>query len=57
MVFFTSSATLGGWRDLDPDKVVELKRSIDERVYLTAPLFSEEFFDACMALQSACFAT
>jgi hypothetical protein len=48
---------VGCWRDLDPDKVVALKRSIDKRVYLAAPLFSKEFFDSCMAFQSVCFAT
>lgn len=48
---------VGAWKELDPPKVVSLKRNVDKKVYLAAPLFGQEFFDACMALQSHCFAT
>lgn len=48
---------VGCWRDLDPPKVVGLKRSIDKQIYLAAPLFSENFFRACMAFQALCFET
>ena len=48
---------VGGWRDMDPPEVVALKRSIDKKVFLAAPLFSGEFFNACMAFQALCFET
>ena len=48
---------VGCWRDLDPPDVVALKRVVDKKVYLAAPLFSEEFFAACMAFQNLCFET
>ncbi len=48
---------VGSWRDLDPPKVVALKRSIDKQIYLAAPLFSGNFFQCCMAFQSLCFET
>src|SRR5256885_5580381 len=34
---------VGCWRDLDPPDVVALKRVVDKKVYLAAPLFSVEF--------------
>lgn len=48
---------VGCWRDLNPPEVVALKRKIDKKVYLAAPLFSNEFFAACMDFQNLCFAT
>jgi hypothetical protein len=48
---------VGCWRDLDPPAVVSLKRVIDKNVHVAAPLFTEEFFDSCMALQQLCFKT
>lgn len=48
---------VGKWRDVDPDALIKKKRDIDREVYLAAPLFSGEFFEACMAFQSICFST
>ena len=48
---------VGCWRDLDPPAVVSLKRVIDKKVHVAVPLFTEEFFDSCMALQQLCFKT
>ena len=48
---------IGCWRDLNPPDVVNLKRSIDKKIHLAAPLFGQKFFDACMAFQALCFET
>lgn len=48
---------VGSWKELDPLDIVALKRTVDKKVHLAAPLFSEEFFGACMAFQKLCFAT
>jgi len=48
---------VGEWRDLDPPEIVKLKRTMDKKIYLAAPLFSEEFFSACMAFQGVCYET
>lgn len=48
---------IGKWRDLDPPEIVKLKRIMDKKIYLAAPLFSAEFFAACMAFQGLCYET
>jgi hypothetical protein len=48
---------VGSWKDLDPPRVVALKRTIDKKIHLAAPLFSETFFAASMEFQSLCFET
>jgi len=48
---------VGCWRDLDPPVVVSLKRSVDKKIHLAAPLFTQEFFGACMDFQNLCFHT
>jgi hypothetical protein len=48
---------IGGWRDLDPPAVVALKRVVDKKIHLAAPLFSQDFFAACMEFQDLCFET
>ena len=48
---------IGCWRDLDPPAVISLKRLIDKKLHLAAPLFAEGFFDACMEFQNLCFET
>lgn len=48
---------VGSWKELNPPEAVALKRTIDKKIYLAAPLFSEEFFSSCMAFQELCFAT
>jgi len=48
---------VGCWRDLKPPEVVSLKRRLDKSIHLAAPLFSEDFFTACMNFQQHCFET
>lgn len=48
---------VGCWKELDPPSVVALKRSMDKKIYLAAPLFSPDFFDACCNFQNLCFET
>ncbi len=48
---------VGCWKDLDPPAVVALKRTMDKKVFLAAPLFSESFFAACMEFQNLCSET
>lgn len=48
---------VGNWRELDPPDVVLLKRTVDKKVHLAAPLFTGEFFAASMDFQSLCFET
>jgi hypothetical protein len=54
MCYFTY---LGGWKTLNPPDVVLLKRTMDRKIHLAAPLFSESFFSACMEFQALCFET
>ena len=48
---------VGSWRDISPPEVVALKRKIDKKIHLAAPLFTKRFFEACMHFQSLCFHT
>lgn len=48
---------VGCWKDLTPPDVIKLKRSVDKRIYLAAPLFSPSFYKVCMAFMSLCYAT
>jgi hypothetical protein len=48
---------VGGWRDMDPPAVVAWKRALDKKIHLAAPLFTEDFFRACMGFQELCFST
>lgn len=54
MCYFTY---VGCWKELDPPAVVALKRTMDKKIHLAAPLFSETFFTSCMNFQSLCFET
>ncbi|WP_147262862.1 hypothetical protein [Roseiarcus fermentans] len=48
---------VGAWRDCDPLQIVELKRTLDSKIYIYSPLFSDEFFRACISFQDLCFET
>lgn len=48
---------VGCWRDLDPPKVVALKREIDKKIHLASPLFSVDFYRRCINFQNLCFET
>lgn len=48
---------VGCWKDLTPPQVVALKREIDKKIYLAAPLFAPDFHSTCMRFMNLCFAT
>jgi hypothetical protein len=48
---------VGAWRDCNPSDIVIIKRKIDRMIHINAPLFSDEFFSACMDFQNLCFET
>ena len=48
---------VGCWKELDPPAVVALKRTMDKKIHLAAPLFGPEFFGACKYFQDLCFET
>lgn len=48
---------VGCWKELSPSEVVALKRTMDRKIYLAAPLFPVSFFHACQYFQSCCFET
>ena len=48
---------VGSWRDKSPLEVVALKREIDRKLYLAAPLYSPGFFQACIELVNLCYQT
>ena len=52
LCFFTF---VGAWKEMDPPTAVALKRQIDRKIHLAAPLFSPGFFHACMTFQNLCF--
>jgi len=54
LCFFTY---VGAWKEIDPATAVNLKRKVDKKVHLAAPLFSHRFFNACMTFQDLCFET
>jgi hypothetical protein len=48
---------IGLWKELEPPAVVAVKRTVDKKIYLAAPLFSSEFFSACQCFLHLCFET
>lgn len=54
MCYFTY---VGCWKELDPPAVVALKRTMDKKIHLAAPMFSKNFFSHCMVFQNLCFET
>lgn len=46
---------IGNWQEHSPPEIVSLKRTIDQKIHLAAPLFSKEFFVACTDFQHLCF--
>lgn len=47
---------VGCWKELTPPEVVAIKRKVDKKIYLAAPLFSADFFVSCNSLIALCFA-
>jgi len=48
---------VGLWKELRPPDVVALKRKVDRKIHLAAPLFSRSLFEACEKFQNLCFET
>lgn len=48
---------IGRWKDPTPVAVVELKRTLDRRAYIAAPLFSPKFIKAYDEFMRCCFQT
>jgi hypothetical protein len=48
---------VGDWRDLNPGDIVLLKRKIDRKIHLAAPLFSPIFFGKAMTFLQLCYKT
>ena len=42
---------VGAWRDCDPLQIVELKRTLNSKIYIYSPLFSDEFFRVALAFK------
>lgn len=54
LCFFTY---VGAWKELTPVEVLSLKRSVDKKIYLAAPMFSPMFLVASNAFMKTCYAT
>jgi hypothetical protein len=48
---------IGDWKKLSPPKVLERKRTLDKKVYVNAPLFSEQFLERYKEFIGVCFET
>ena len=48
---------IGCWKELTPPDVVKRKRSIDRKLYLAQPLFSQSFFIAANEFMRLCYST
>lgn len=48
---------VGNWKELTPPQVLEIKRKLDKRVYIYAPLFSPSFIDLYNIFIRLCFQT
>ena len=54
LCFFTF---VGNWKEVEPPIIVGLKRSLDRKFHLSAPLFSDAFGDHYHEYINACFST
>lgn len=48
---------IGCWKEMRPVDVIRLKRRLDRKIFLAAPLFPATFLQACMHFQRTCFQT
>jgi hypothetical protein len=46
---------VGNWKEIKPNEIVQLKRTIDKKFYVAAPLFSTVFFSETMTFINLCF--
>jgi hypothetical protein len=50
-------AYIGSWKESTPVEMVGLKRRVDERAYVSAPLFDPDFLRRYTELMDLCFST
>jgi hypothetical protein len=48
---------IGNWKDITPEKVIALKRELDKKMYVYAPLFSKELLEKYNEFIEECFET
>ena len=48
---------IGCWKELKPNDVIKLKRTVDKIVYVNAPLFSKEFQSKYNSFIELCYST
>jgi hypothetical protein len=48
---------VGCWREMDPPVLIKLKRDLDKRLHLAAPLFPASWAENARAFTHACFKT
>jgi hypothetical protein len=48
---------VGSWKDMKPTEVVALKRLLDKKIHLAAPLLSPEFYKEATEFIDLCFET
>lgn len=46
---------VGNWKESTPVQMINLKRTIDKKIYLASPLFCKDFFSACMDFMDLCY--
>jgi hypothetical protein len=54
---FCFFAYVGSWKETKPSEVIGLKRSLDERAHISAPLFDADFLRLYNELLDCCFTT
>jgi hypothetical protein len=54
---FCFFAYVGSWKEMEPSEVIGLKRSLDQRAHISAPLFDRHFLPSYNALLERCFKT
>ena len=50
-------AYVGSWKEITPPDIISLKRRLDERAYISAPLFDRDFLRLYTELTDLCFAS
>lgn len=48
---------VGNWKELTPTQIITLKRELDKTMYVSKPLFSDNFFANYLAFMELCFKT
>lgn len=54
---FCYCARIGRWKEFTPPEVIQKKRDADQRIHLSRPYFSAEFFDRYQEFIHSCFET